>query len=108
MRRALENLRAWFCEPGLGLFYAVHLPGLGAEQRAYIRGDARVACIAAASVVAKTARDRYMEELDTAFPYYGFASHRGYATPEHLSALRRHGPSPRHGFTFDPVPVGRA
>jgi ribonuclease HII len=103
MRRALENLKASGCEPRLVLFDAVHLPGLGAEQRAYIRGDARVACIAAASVVAKTARDRFMEELDAAFPCYGFASHRGYATPEHLTALRRHGPSPAHRLTFDRV-----
>jgi len=103
MRRALENLRAAGCRPRLVLFDAVGLPGLGAEQRSFIHGDARVACIAAASIVAKTARDRFMEELDAAFPCYGFAAHRGYATPEHLAALRRHGPSPAHRLTFDRV-----
>ena len=48
-----------------------------------------------------------MDELDGVFPYYGFASHRGYATPEHLAALRRHGPSPEHRLTFDRVLVRR-
>lgn len=108
MRRALENLGAAGCWPRLVLFDAVGLPGLGADQRSYIHGDARVACIAAASIVAKTARDGFMEELDTLFPCYGFASHRGYATPEHLIALRRHGPSPAHRLTFDRVLVRRA
>jgi ribonuclease HII len=103
MRRALENLTAGGCAPRLVLLDAVRLPGLGAEQRSFIRGDARVACIAAASIVAKTARDLFMEELDASFPCYGFASHRGYATPEHLAALKRHGPSPAHRLTFDRV-----
>jgi ribonuclease HII len=107
MRRALENLKATGCVPRLVLFDAVHLPGLAADQRSFIRGDARVACIAAASIVAKTARDRFMEDLHLSFPYYGFASHRGYATPEHIAALRRHGPSPVHRLTFDHVLVRR-
>jgi ribonuclease HII len=107
MRRALENLARGGVNPTFVLFDAVHLPGLDAAQKAYIRGDARVAAIAAASIVAKTTRDERMEELDRVFPYYGFASHRGYATPEHLSALRRHGPSPEHRLTFDRVLVRR-
>jgi ribonuclease HII len=107
MRRALENLARAGVEATLVLFDAVHLPGLGTAQRAYIRGDARVGAIAAASIVAKTARDARMDDLDDVFPFYGFSSHRGYATPEHLAALRRHGPSPEHRLTFDRVLVRR-
>jgi ribonuclease HII len=107
MRRALENLARAGAVPALVLFDAVALPGLDVPQRAYIRGDARVGAIAAASIVAKTARDARMDELDSVFPVYGFSSHRGYGTPEHLSALRRHGPSPEHRLTFDRVLVRR-
>jgi ribonuclease HII len=57
--------------------------------------------------VAKAARDARMDELDEVLPCYGFRAHRGYATPEHLSALRRHGPSPEHRLTFDRVLVRR-
>jgi ribonuclease HII len=107
MRRALENLARMGVVPTLVLFDAVRLPGLDVPQRSYIRGDGRVGAIAAASIVAKTARDARMGELDGVFPFYGFASHRGYATPEHLAALRRHGPSPEHRLTFDRVLVRR-
>ncbi len=103
MRRALEALGRDGLRPDLVLFDAVSLPGLGAAQRAFVRGDSRVASIAAASVVAKTERDRRMEELDAEWPAYGFASHRGYGTSAHLAALRRHGPSPEHRLTFDGV-----
>jgi len=107
MRRALENLAREGAAPDLVLFDAVALPGLDVPQRAYIRGDARVGAIAAASIVAKTARDARMDELGAIFPVYGFSSHRGYGTPEHLAALRRHGPSPEHRLTFDRVLVRR-
>lgn len=107
MRRALENVARTGAVPTLVLFDAVHLPGLDVSQRAYIRGDARVGAIAAASVVAKAARDAHMDTLDVALPGYGFASHKGYATPEHIAALRRHGPSPEHRLTFDRVVVRR-
>jgi ribonuclease HII len=100
MRRALAALGQSGIEPDLVLFDAVHVPGLLTEQRSYIRGDASVACIAAASIVAKTARDRFMEELHDEFPVYGFASHRGYGTREHFEALRRVGPSPVHRLSF--------
>ncbi len=107
MRRALSNLVSTGAPPDLVLFDAVTLPGLDVPQRAFVRGDARIACVAAASVVAKDARDRAMEELDALYPCYGFGSHRGYGTPEHLAALRRHGPSPEHRLTFDRVlPAG--
>ena len=109
MRRALEALRTCGLVPDLVLFDAVTLPGLDVAQEAFIRGDARVACIAAASIVAKTARDRRMEVLDAEWPFYGFSSHRGYGTAAHFAALRRHGPSPEHRLTFDGVlpPSGR-
>jgi len=103
MRRALSNLAMAGATPDLVLVDAVTLPGLDVPQRSFVRGDARIACIAAASVVAKEARDRAMEDLDLLYPCYGFGSHRGYGTPEHLTALRRHGPSPEHRLTFDRV-----
>jgi ribonuclease HII len=103
MRRAIAALTASGVVPDLILFDAVHVPGLTTSQRAFIRGDSRVACIAAASIVAKTERDRQMERIHTQYPHYGFGSHKGYATPEHLSALMRHGPSPVHRLTFDRV-----
>jgi ribonuclease HII len=107
MRRALDGLRQAGVEPDLLVIDAVHLPGAGVEQRSFVRGDQRVAAIAAASIVAKVARDRFMDFLHRVFPYYGFDGHRGYGTPAHLAALRRHGPSPVHRLTFDRVlPVG--
>lgn len=72
-------------------------------QQAIIRGDARVASIAAASILAKTARDELMEELDARYPGYGIARHKGYPTPEHCEALRRLGPTPLHRRSFSPV-----
>ncbi len=73
------------------------------EQKSLIRGDARSVSIAAASILAKTFRDARMEELDAVYPQYGLARHKGYATPEHLAALREHGPSPLHRRSFAPV-----
>lgn len=103
MRRALLALVAGGVRPDLVLFDAVHLPGLPMPQRAYIKGDARVAAISAASIVAKTERDRLMAGLHQHYPHYGFAAHRGYATAEHLAALHRHGPCPLHRLTFEGV-----
>ena len=73
------------------------------EQKALIHGDARSVSIAAASILAKTERDRRMEEFDQQYPQYGLAQHKGYGTPEHLEALRRHGPTPLHRFSYAPV-----
>ena len=72
-------------------------------QRALIKGDARCHAIAAASIVAKVWRDDLMRVWDAVFPEYGLASHKGYATPEHLRALREFGPTPLHRLSFDPV-----
>ncbi|MGA7621981.1 MAG: ribonuclease HII [Candidatus Acidiferrales bacterium] len=73
------------------------------EQKALIHGDARSVSIAAASILAKTERDRRMQEFDDLYPQYGLAQHKGYATPEHLEALRRHGPTPLHRYSYAPV-----
>jgi ribonuclease HII len=108
MRRALDSLREAGVVPDLVLVDAVTLPGLPVPQRAFVHGDARVACIAAASIVAKVERDRKMEVLDREWPFYGLAEHRGYGTAAHLDALRRHGPSPQHRLTFEGVLPGRA
>ena len=79
------------------------IPGLGIRQLAIIDGDARMLSIAAASIVAKVVRDRIMERLDTVYPAYGFARHKGYATADHLAALARLGPCALHRFSYTPV-----
>lgn len=77
------------------------------EQKALIHGDARSVSIAAASILAKVERDRRMEEYDQLYPHYGLAHNKGYGTPDHLEALRRHGPSPLHRFSYAPVREAR-
>ena len=77
------------------------------EQKALIHGDMRSASIAAASILAKVERDRRMDEFDQLYPQYGLAQHKGYGTPEHLAALRRHGPCPLHRFSYAPVREAR-
>jgi len=72
-------------------------------QTPLVQGDSRSFSIAAASVIAKVTRDRLMIEYDRIWPAYGFASHKGYATPEHLRALTDHGPCPIHRQSFSPV-----
>jgi ribonuclease HII len=73
------------------------------EQKSLIKGDAKSVSIAAASIVAKTYRDARMEEWDAVYPQYGLARHKGYATADHLEALRHHGPTPLHRHSFAPV-----
>ena len=73
------------------------------EQKSLIHGDARSVSIAAASILAKTHRDERMQEWDAVYPQYGLARHKGYATADHLEALRQHGPSPLHRHSFAPV-----
>ena len=77
------------------------------EQKALIHGDARSVSIAAASILAKVERDRRMEQFDQLYPQYGLAQNKGYGTPDHLEALRRHGPSPVHRFSYAPVREAR-
>ena len=72
-------------------------------QLPLVQGDERCHAIAAASIIAKVHRDSSMREWDRVYPQYGLARHKGYQSPEHLKALDRHGPSPLHRFSFEPV-----
>lgn len=97
-RAAMEQCAAGFS--GVFLVDAVtglHLPG---EARPIVHGDALSYMIAAASIVAKVERDRYMVELDAQYPQYGFAQHKGYGTQAHYEALRAYGPCPAHRRLF--------
>ncbi len=96
----LEALGALGAPPELVLTDFVELRGLPCPQRNLVHGDRRSASVAAASIVAKVTRDRLMAEADQAFPEYGFARHKGYATEEHRQALLRHGPCPLHRRAF--------
>ncbi|MHA3703548.1 ribonuclease HII [Jatrophihabitans sp. YIM 134969] len=93
MRRAIGSL-------GVPVDYALTdgfaVPGLGAPSTAVWKGDATVACVAAASILAKVTRDRIMTDLHETFPRYGFAGHKGYVTAEHTAALTAHGPCAEH------------
>lgn len=101
MERALRALQA---APALALIDGNRLPkNLPCRARAIVDGDATEPAIGAASILAKTERDRIMCELDGAHPGYGFARHKGYSTPEHLGALERLGPCPIHRRGFEPV-----
>ena len=82
-------------------------PVLPCPARAVVRGDASVAAISAASILAKVARDREMIEMDRRYPEYGFARHKGYGTRAHRDALLRFGPSPIHRTSFAPVRPAR-
>ena len=79
------------------------VPHLPRPSRAVVKGDARSASIAAASILAKVYRDEWMTRADAEFPGYGFAEHKGYGTKQHLEALRRLGPCPLHRRSFAPV-----
>ncbi len=100
MRRAVLGLHD---RPQLVMVDGRRIPELWIRQRRVVGGDATVASIAAASVVAKVWRDRLMRELDRHYPAYGFAHNVGYATAEHLGALSRTGPCPAHRRSFAPV-----
>jgi ribonuclease HII len=97
MRRALAVLGE---RPDYALTDGFRVEGLGLPGLAVWKGDQVAACVAAASVLAKVVRDRIMVELDAEFPEYGFAEHKGYSTPEHGAALRRHGPCAQHRFSY--------
>ncbi len=105
MRRAVAALAA---PPDVLVVDARRVPGVACRQESLHGGDARVAAIAAASVVAKVRRDACMAELDRHHPGYGFARHAGYGTPEHLAALRALGPCAIHRRSFEPVRAAAA
>ena len=100
MRRAVEGLRL---PPKLVLVDGNRLPVLPMRCEAIVKGDALIAAISAASILAKVTRDHWCEEFDVQYPAYGFAQHKGYGTAQHLAALREHGACPAHRKTFRPV-----
>lgn len=100
MRRAVEALNP---VPEQILVDGLHCPTVTMPARAIVRGDASEACIAAASILAKTARDAEMMSLHASYPEYGLDRHKGYPTAAHLAALRAHGPTIIHRRSFAPV-----
>jgi len=78
----------------------LRLPAVGITQRAIIKGDALSVSIAAASIVAKVARDKMMDGYNEIYPEYGFSRHKGYGTPEHIAAIRAYGLRPVHRLSF--------
>lgn len=99
MFRAVAQLKKVDCV----LVDGLPVKGFSVPSRNLIKGDARSASIAAASIVAKVVRDRMMMEADVKYPQYGFASHKGYGSAEHLEALRKYGACPIHRRSFRPV-----
>ena len=97
MQTAINNLSI---KPDILLNDAVTIPDIRIKQIGIIKGDARSASIAAASIVAKVERDRLMEKYDEIYPEYGFASNKGYGSKEHIAALKKYGPCPIHRTTF--------
>ena len=97
MREAISKLSR---VPQLLLNDAVTIPGVEIPQLPIIKGDAKSASIAAASIVAKVTRDRLMVEMDKVYPGYGFAAHKGYGTAAHIAALKELGPCPIHRRSF--------
>jgi ribonuclease HII len=91
------------CAPKLVLIDGNKAPTIDFPTRTIVQGDARCLSIAAASIVAKVARDAMMTELARSFPHYGFDRHKGYGTPEHQAAIARYGVTPHHRRSFRPV-----
>jgi len=104
MRRAAEaaGARLAGASPRI-LVDGLAVPGLPYPSQNIVKGDAQSLFIAAASILAKTARDAECRELERTYPGYGFAQHKGYPTPAHLAALKRLGPCPAHRRSFGPV-----
>ena len=100
MRRAVESLHL---APAVALVDGNYRFPLPCEVRTVVGGDGLSASIAAASILAKTARDRLMAALDADYPGYGFAAHKGYGVPAHAAALRALGPCPIHRMTWAPL-----
>jgi ribonuclease HII len=100
MQRALASLSP---APQHLIIDALALPEISLPQTCLIKGDARSLSVAAASILAKTARDEFMIALDAQFPEYGFARHKGYGTQAHYNALMQFGPTPVHRQSFAPL-----
>lgn len=99
MKRAVERLS----RAPIGIYVDGNRVPPGLQAEAIVKGDGKVAEIAAASILAKTARDRYMVEIASKYPQYGFEKHFGYPTPDHLQSLNQHGPCELHRFSYGPV-----
>lgn len=100
MKRAVEGLSI---APDKVIVDGNRAPRLSCRVEAVVKADAKVPEVSAASILAKTARDRLMEKMDEEHPGYGFAKHAGYGTKAHVEAIRRLGPSPIHRRSFEPV-----
>ena len=100
MRRAVEGLRLL---PHKVLVDGNRIPELRVRAEAIVQGDATVAAISAASILAKVTRDRWCRDIEQEYPGYGFGRHKGYGTAEHLQALRTLGATPQHRRSFAPV-----
>lgn len=100
MKRAVEGLRL---KPHKVLVDGNRLPQLVILSEAIVGGDGLVPAISAASILAKVYRDRWCADFHLEYPHYGFASHKGYCTLQHLAALREHGACPQHRRSFAPV-----
>jgi len=100
MRRAVEALSV---QPQHAQIDGNRCPELSCSSEAIIKGDQKIACISAASIIAKVARDSEMLEMDVQYPGYGFARHKGYPTKVHMQALQDLGITPIHRLSFGPV-----
>nr|WP_244610009.1 ribonuclease HII [Lampropedia puyangensis] len=100
MQRAVAGLRI---VPRLVCVDGNHTPVLSVPSVAIVGGDAKVQAISAASILAKVHRDQWCQEIDRAFPVYGFAKHKGYGTAQHMAALQQHGACDLHRSSFAPV-----
>ncbi len=100
MGQAVTDLQP---QPDFVLIDGLDAPALAVPHRCITDGDASCYCIAAASIIAKVFRDQLLEHLAQLYPHYGFERNRAYGTPEHLTALRKHGPSWVHRYSFAPI-----
>jgi ribonuclease HII len=100
MKRAVDGLAT---RPQFLLIDAFRIPEIDLPQKNVIHGDGKVKSIAAASVLAKLARDRHLHDLDAQYPGYGFANHKGYGTKEHQEALAKLGPCAEHRVSYAPI-----
>lgn len=97
MKRAVDGLAV---RPDLALIDGNRRPGMGIREETIVKGDAKSISIAAASILAKVSRDRYMLELDKKYPEYCFAKHKGYPTALHYEMIKKYGVSPVHRLSF--------
>lgn len=100
MKRAVDSLEV---RPDCIIVDGRQVPDVDIPALAVVKGDSRCASVAAASIVAKVIRDRIMESMDFLYPMYRFSKNKGYGTTAHLEALRTHGPTSLHRFSFEPV-----